>query len=85
MSTGDEEKLGGFTAKRNANTKALRQEHASGTQRGRKPCQGQRDELGVGCTNHVGFFDQCILIFGLNEVGSYFAFFGQRYVLKGSG
>lgn len=47
MSTGDEEKLEGFTAKRNANTKALRQEHAS-TQRGRKPCQGQRGGLGVG-------------------------------------
>ena len=29
--------------------------------------------------NHVGLFDQCILIFSLNEVGSYCAFLGQRY------
>lgn len=78
MSTGDEKELEGFTAKRKANTKILKQEHAWRTQkRGWNPYQNKRDGLGMGCTNHVGLFGQCSLIFDLNEVGSYCALLGR--------
>ena len=67
--------------------KVLKQEHAWRTQRTEwNPCQSERGGLGMGCTNYVGLFGQCILIFGLNEVGSYCEFLGRgMYILKGSG